>query len=149
MWEIRLKCLHRMLLCCHRKSQPFGWHSIPKVDQSHLVGISLGQEERKWKCLTILSQRKKDAPPNRLHYLRKIIQRCTQDETPQTALNFPFRSAFPGHLCNWDSSHGSSWDNKGPSKGQNEETCQVKVEWRKLLWSWVRGKKSPSNFPFN
>lgn len=68
---------------------------------------------------------------------------------PNLGLNYPLYSAFPGHLSNWDSSYECSWDNNGPSKDQNEENHQVKVEWRKLLQSCMRGKKNSDIFSLN
>lgn len=64
-------------------------------------------------------------------------------------LNYFFYLVFLGYLSNWDFFYECSWDNNGFSKDQNEENYQVKVEWRKLFQSCMRGKKNLDIFFFN
>ena len=58
MWKMSLKCLHRTSLYCHKKSPAVGT-PMSKADQLHLVGMSLGDEERGRNYSLFYPQRKK------------------------------------------------------------------------------------------
>lgn len=62
MWKMSLKCVHRTYLYCHKKSQAVGT-PMSKADQLHLVGISLGEEERGRNVSLFYPQRKKIFSP--------------------------------------------------------------------------------------
>lgn len=70
MWETSLKCLHRTSLYCRKKSQAVGT-PMSKADQLHLVGMSLGEEERGRNYSLFYPQRKKISSPKQTPLFEK------------------------------------------------------------------------------